>query len=162
MEYQKKYEEYLRRTEDRLTLLCDRYLPETSLTARAARYSLFGGGKRVRAILVQAACEMLGGDPEPAADFSAAVEMLHCYSLIHDDLPCMDNDDYRRGRLSCHKAFDEATALLAGDALLTEALEAAARRLCGSQGFLDDRVDTQVAWIYWDARLSSGVKEEKT
>ena len=126
MEYQKKYEEYLRRTEDRLTLLCDRYLPETSLTARAARYSLFGGGKRVRAILVQAACEMLCGDPEPAADFSAAVEMLHCYSLIHDDLPCMDNDDYRRGRLSCHKAFDEATALLAGDALLTEALEAAA------------------------------------
>ena len=86
-----------------------------------------GGGKRVRAVLVLSVCDMLGGDATAAEHFAAAVEMLHCYSLIHDDLPCMDNDDLRRGRPSCHKAFGEATALLAGDVLLTEAFEAVAQ-----------------------------------
>lgn len=111
-------------TEEALKALCDRYLPETSEVCRAARYSLLSGGKRVRGVLVLAACDLLGGKPREAAPLAAAIEMLHCYSLIHDDLPCMDNDDFRRGKPSCHKAFGEATALLAGDALLTTAFEA--------------------------------------
>ncbi len=96
---------------------------EESAVARAAAYSLLGGGKRVRAVLTLASCEIAGGDTALARSYACALEMLHCYSLIHDDLPCMDNDDYRRGRPSCHKAFDETTALLAGDALLTAAFD---------------------------------------
>ncbi len=87
----------------------------------AMRYSLEAGGKRIRPVLVLAFCEMCGGSWNDALPAACALEMVHTYSLIHDDLPEMDNDDYRRGRLSCHKAFDTATALLAGDALLTEA-----------------------------------------
>ena len=96
----------------------------SSAVARAAAYSLLGGGKRVRGVLALETCRQLCGDSRPAASYAAAVEMLHCYSLIHDDLPCMDNDDTRRGQPSCHKAFDEVTALLAGDALLTAAFDA--------------------------------------
>ena len=87
----------------------------------AMEYSLFSEGKRIRPCLVMAACEAMGGDVEEALPFAAAVEMIHTYSLIHDDLPCMDNDDVRRGRPTCHKVFGEAVAMLAGDALLTEA-----------------------------------------
>ena len=97
---------------------------EESAVARAAAYSLLGGGKRVRGVLTLAACELVCGDTAPAVSYACALEMLHCYSLIHDDLPCMDDDDYRRGRPSCHKAFGEPTALLAGDALLTAAFDA--------------------------------------
>ncbi|MCI2046682.1 MAG: polyprenyl synthetase family protein [Faecalibacterium sp.] len=125
-EFEQRYAAYLETAEAALARNAQIYLPDTSEVCRAARYSLLGGGKRIRAILVLAVCEMLGGDDTAAADFSAAVEMLHCYSLIHDDLPCMDNDDTRRGRPSCHKQFGEATALLAGDVLLTQAFEAAA------------------------------------
>ncbi len=85
----------------------------------AMRYSLFAGGKRLRPILVLAAAEALGGDPDHALPAACAVEMIHTYSLIHDDLPAMDDDDFRRGRPTCHRAFDEGTAILAGDALLT-------------------------------------------
>lgn len=85
------------------------------------RYSLLAGGKRIRPILVMDFCRMCGGDWKNAAPFAAAVEMIHTYSLIHDDLPCMDNDDYRRGRLTNHKVYGEAMATLAGDALLTTA-----------------------------------------
>ena len=87
----------------------------------AERYSLLAGGKRIRPTLVLEFCRMLGGSDEAALPFAVAVEMVHTYSLIHDDLPCMDNDDLRRGRPTCHKAFGEATALLAGDGLLTRA-----------------------------------------
>ena len=125
-EYKKQYDEYLARAEKALSQACERYLPEESDVCRAARYSLLGGGKRIRAVLVLAVCDMLHGNAEAAEQFAAAVEMLHCYSLIHDDLPCMDNDDYRRGRLSCHKQYGEATALLAADALVTAAFEAVA------------------------------------
>lgn len=86
-------------------------------------YSLTAGGKRLRPALVLEFCRVCGGDIGAALPVACAVEMLHTYSLIHDDLPCMDNDDYRRGKPSCHKAFGEATALLAGDLLLTEAFE---------------------------------------
>ena len=97
---------------------------EESAVTRAAAYSLLGGGKRVRGVLTLAACELVCGDAAPAVSYACALEMMHCYSLIHDDLPCMDDDDYRRGRPSCHKAFGETTALLAGDALLTAAFDA--------------------------------------
>ena len=125
-EYKKQYGEYLARAEEALNRACERYLPEESEVCRAARYSLMGGGKRIRAVLVLAVCDMLHSSAEAAEQFAAAVEMLHCYSLIHDDLPCMDNDDMRRGKPSCHKAFGESTAMLAGDVLLTEAFEAVA------------------------------------
>lgn len=124
MNYDERYSAYLARIEQELQTCCSELLPETSCVCRAARYSLFAGGKRVRAILTLATCELLGGSEAAAARFACAVEMLHCYSLIHDDLPCMDDDDMRRGKPSCHKAFGESTALLAGDVLLTEAFEA--------------------------------------
>ncbi len=98
----------------------------------AARYSLFAGGKRLRPILCLAAAEVAGGAIEPVLPAACALEMIHTYSLIHDDLPAMDNDDYRRGVLTNHKVFGEAIAILAGDALLTEAFEYFA--LCGSDG----------------------------
>lgn len=91
----------------------------------AMKYSLTNGGKRLRPILVLEFCKMCGGDTEKAMAYACAVEYVHTYSLIHDDLPCMDNDDLRRGKPSCHKMYGEATALLAGDALLTHAFEIA-------------------------------------
>lgn len=90
-------------------------------------YSLLAGGKRLRPMLAFEFCRICGRDWKQAAPFAAAVEMIHTYSLIHDDLPCMDNDDYRRGRLTNHKVYGEAMAVLAGDALLTDAFAMAAR-----------------------------------
>ena len=87
----------------------------------AMKYSLLSDGKRIRPGLAIAACEAMDGDVETVLPFAAAVEMIHTYSLIHDDLPCIDNDDLRRGKPTCHKMFGDAVALLAGDALLTEA-----------------------------------------
>ncbi|OGP72903.1 MAG: farnesyl-diphosphate synthase, partial [Deltaproteobacteria bacterium RBG_13_58_19] len=84
-------------------------------------YSLFAGGKRLRPILCLAAAEAVGGAPSEVLPAASALEMIHTYSLIHDDLPAMDDDDLRRGQPTCHKQFDEATAILAGDGLLTEA-----------------------------------------
>ena len=92
----------------------------------AMRYSLLAGGKRLRPILVFEFCRMCGGDWKAAAPFAAAIEMIHTYSLIHDDLPSMDNDDFRRGRPTNHKVYGEAMAILAGDALLTDAFAVAA------------------------------------
>ncbi|HEV3165848.1 MAG TPA: farnesyl diphosphate synthase [Isosphaeraceae bacterium] len=97
--------------------------------AAAMRYSVLGGGKRLRPILVLLAAEACGADPAAALPAACALEMVHTYSLIHDDLPAMDDDDLRRGRPTCHKAFDEATAVLAGDALLTLAFELLARHV---------------------------------
>jgi len=87
----------------------------------AMRYSVFAGGKRLRPILCLAAAEACGGDPEAAMPAACAVEVMHTYSLVHDDLPCMDDDDLRRGRPTCHKVYGEGMAVLTGDALLTEA-----------------------------------------
>jgi geranylgeranyl diphosphate synthase type II len=116
--YRDAVEEYLEGcfTEDR---------PQKSLYD-SMRYSLLAGGKRIRPILVLEFCRVCGGQWEDALPFAAAIEMIHTYSLIHDDLPCMDNDDYRRGRLTNHKIFGEAGAILAGDALLTAAFAHAA------------------------------------
>lgn len=88
-----------------------------SSVADAMDYSLEAGGKRIRPVLVQAFCKLFGGDPGKAGAPAAAIEMIHTFSLIHDDLPCMDDDDFRRGKPSCHKQFNEACAVLAGDAL---------------------------------------------
>ncbi len=95
----------------------------------AARYSLTLGGKRIRPIIMLECCRIFGGDILDALNFAVALEMIHTYSLIHDDLPCMDNDDMRRGNPSCHIKFGEDTALLAGDTLLTEAFGVAANSL---------------------------------
>src|SRR6516162_8132743 len=98
---------------------------------RAMRHSVFAGGKRLRPILCMEAGRMIAGSlPEGIEELGAALEMLHTYSLIHDDLPALDNDDLRRGRPTCHKAFGEATAILAGDALQTQAYEVMARLKC--------------------------------
>lgn len=115
----------------------DRDFPQPSglqkTVIEAARYSLFAGGKRLRPILCMAAAEVCGSPPESVMPAACALEMIHTYSLIHDDLPAMDNDDYRRGRLTSHKVFGEAMAILAGDALLTEAFELLARMMDGDR-----------------------------
>ena len=95
-------------------------LPQNKLF-EAMEYSLMAGGKRLRPVLAMEFCRLCGNDPYQAAPFAAAVEMIHTYSLIHDDLPSMDNDDFRRGRPTNHKVYGEAMAILAGDALLTDA-----------------------------------------
>ena len=103
----------------------EHYLPgEDNIPAdiyKAVRYSVFNGGKRIRPILCLAATEAVGGDLGPAIPVACALELIHSYSLIHDDLPAMDDDDFRRGKPTCHKVFGENIAILAGDALLTEA-----------------------------------------
>jgi geranylgeranyl diphosphate synthase type II len=128
------------------TALVDRYLearlPPASeppaVLHRAMRHLLFPGGKRLRPALALAGCEALGAPPERALPAAAAVELVHTYSLIHDDLPCMDDDDERRGRPTVHVAYGEANALLAGDALLALAFEvlADAERACGAEAAL--------------------------
>jgi geranylgeranyl diphosphate synthase type II len=97
--------------------------PELERLYAAMRYSLFNGGKRVRPLLAYAACEALGGAPQRANAAACAVELIHAYSLVHDDLPAMDDDDLRRGQPTTHKAFDEACAILAGDGLQSLAFE---------------------------------------
>jgi len=102
----------------------DKILADTSKRIiRAMKYSLMAGGKRIRPVLCMAAAEAVRGKAEDVLIPACAIEMIHTYSLIHDDLPAMDNDDLRRGKPTCHKAYDEATAILAGDALLTLAFE---------------------------------------
>jgi len=116
--YRAAVEEYLN------TRFQDETQPQKQLF-HAMRYSLMAGGKRIRPVLVLEFCRICGGDWHKAVPFAAAMEMVHTYSLIHDDLPCMDNDDYRRGRLTNHKIFGEAMAVLAGDGLLTAAFDTA-------------------------------------
>ncbi|MBQ6799467.1 MAG: polyprenyl synthetase family protein [Oscillospiraceae bacterium] len=101
------------------------------------RYSLLAGGKRIRPVLVLEFCRVCGGDWKKALPFAAALEMIHTYSLIHDDLPCMDNDDYRRGRLTNHKVYGEACAVLAGDGLLTAAFGTALKAELPAQALVD-------------------------
>jgi geranylgeranyl diphosphate synthase type II len=126
---------YLARNNERLERALAAWLgrPEPGgRLAEAMRYCLMGGGKRLRPNLCLAAAEAVGGKPDDAMAAACALEMIHTYSLIHDDLPGMDDDDLRRGKPTCHVAFDEATAILAGDALLTLAFEVAASMPAGS------------------------------
>jgi geranylgeranyl diphosphate synthase type II len=119
--------EYLRTRQKVIDRALDRYLPKTSTKPvtlhKAMRYSLFAGGKRLRPILCLAAAEACRGNIDNALPLACAFECIHTYSLVHDDLPSMDNDDFRRGRPTCHKVFGDGIAVLAGDALLTIAFE---------------------------------------
>lgn len=122
--FQSQYRDFVEIIENRLepALLAGSY-SEKDRVYQAARYSLLAGGKRIRPVLLLAVAKIFEADMNTAERFACAVEMIHTYSLIHDDLPCMDDDDFRRGRPTCHKAFGEATAILAGDALLNRAFE---------------------------------------
>jgi geranylgeranyl diphosphate synthase type II len=120
-------EQYISESRNAVDACLQRLLPPESARPatihKAMRYSVFAGGKRVRPILALAAGESVGGKPGTLLHLGAAIEMLHTYSLIHDDLPALDNDDLRRGRPTCHKVFGEAIAILAGDSLLTRAYQ---------------------------------------
>src|SRR5881394_1850233 len=120
---------YLGSRQKEIDRALDRYLPKASTKPatlhKAMRYSLFAGGKRLRPILCLAAAEACGGKINNALPLACALECIHTYSLIHDDLPSMDNDDFRRGHPTCHKIFGDGIAVLAGDALLTIAFEIA-------------------------------------
>jgi len=122
---------YLRSRRKEIDRALDYYLPKTNVKPttlhKAMRYSLFAGGKRLRPILCLAAAEACRGKVSNALPLACALECIHTYSLVHDDLPSMDNDDYRRGRPTCHKVFGEGIAVLAGDALLTIAFEIVSR-----------------------------------
>ncbi len=120
--------EYLAQRQARVDAALDRWVPteteDPSVIHRAMRYSLFAGGKRIRPLLAMAAAEAISDCPDGIENAACALELIHTYSLIHDDLPALDNDDLRRGRPTCHKVFGDAMAILAGDALLTLAFEA--------------------------------------
>lgn len=123
MNFKEQYDLYLKAVEQKI----DEYFEPHNIPQKnvldAMRYAITAGGKRLRPVLVQAAADVCGGDKDDAVSVALAVECVHNYSLIHDDLPCMDNDDLRRGRLTCHKVFGEDIALLAGDGLLNSAFE---------------------------------------
>ena len=118
---------YLQAQQERVEAALDLYLPAPDAPppalSEAMRYSVFAGGKRVRPILLLAAAGAVGGDSDSVLPAACAMEFVHTYSLIHDDLPAMDDDDYRRGKPTSHKVFGEAVAILAGDALLTHAFD---------------------------------------
>ena len=146
---------YLERNNARILRALNRLLSSAGPDGRlleAMRYSLMAGGKRLRPNLCLAAAEGVGGDAEDALPAACALEMIHTYSLIHDDLPAMDDDALRRGKPTCHIAFDEATAILAGDALLTTAFEA----LASMTGCRPERC-TEVARIVAAAAGSRGM-----
>jgi len=123
----------------------------------AIRYSLLSGGKRIRAALVLEVCRMLGGNREAALPFACAVEMIHTYSLIHDDLPCMDDDDMRRGKPTNHKVFGEAIATLAGDGLLTDAFS-----VCAMNPFVSGDVAATAVALLSGAAGSFGMVKGQT
>jgi len=120
-------EKYLSKKTAKVDAALERYLPQArqrpASLSEAMRYAVLSGGKRIRPIFTLAACEAVGGKEDKAMAAACALELVHSYSLVHDDLPCMDNDLLRRGKPSCHAKFGEVTALLAGDALLTKAFE---------------------------------------
>ncbi len=145
----------------------DNEIPEDLREAMA--YSVFAGGKRLRPALILASCEYCGGDINKALPFACAMEFIHTYSLIHDDLPAMDNDDYRRGRLTSHKKFGEDRAILAGDGLLSFAMQIMVDNIC-DQGTLNASraiatgagVKGMVAGQWVDVTLNGSVFDRKT
>ena len=121
------FKKYLENRKNIIDKALDEYLPpeekSPSIIHKAMRYSIFSGGKRIRPILALAAAELFGRDAESVLKAACGIELIHTFSLIHDDLPCIDNDDFRRGKPSNHKVFGEAIALLAGDALLVSGFD---------------------------------------
>src|SRR5450631_2123943 len=128
------FSEYLSEQQHLIDRTLDRWVPPETVTPevihKAMRYSLFAGGKRIRPVLCLAAAHAVSDSPSGIEDAACTLELIHTYSLIHDDLPALDNDDLRRGRPTCHKVFGEAMAILAGDALLTLAFEVLAKLAC--------------------------------
>lgn len=147
MSFQERYDAYKAMVEDRL----DTFFRSQGLE-EAMRYSLLAGGKRIRPVLTMAFCEAAGGTAGEALDFGCGVEMLHTYSLIHDDLPSMDNDDLRRGKPTCHKVYGETVATLAGDAL-----QAAAFHTVLSARGPDDRSRARAAAVLAEAAGERGM-----
>lgn len=139
------YAEYQRMVEDTLITQLQSLgvIPEKLLASMT--YSLAAGGKRLRPVLLLAACDMAGGDVQAALPFACALEMIHTYSLIHDDLPVMDNDDLRRGKPTNHKVYGEDVAILAGDGLLSAAMELMLRAACGMQDLRGVRAAEAIA-----------------
>ena len=127
MDFSNNFQSWAAGIQQRTELALDKALPAASIAPNklheAMRYATLGGGKRVRALLAHAAGEFCGADAHKIDQAAIAVEMIHAYSLVHDDMPCMDDDDLRRGKPSCHKQFDDATALLVGDALQSLAFQ---------------------------------------
>ncbi len=146
---------YLSEGKEAVDRVLKSYIPsikcEPALMHEAVRYSLFAGGKRLRPILCLAACDAVGGRREVVLPFAAAIEMIHTYSLIHDDLPAMDNDTYRRGRLTNHKVFGEGVAILVGDALLTSAFT-----LMAEKGLIGSILPKKVLAVILELGASSG------
>lgn len=133
MNFKAVFDEYRKATEEFLNSVLERPLPEPCYfkeLTESVKYSLTAGGKRLRPVMLIASCVMAGGTVKEALPFAAAMEMIHTSSLIHDDLPAMDDDDLRRGRPTNHKVFGEATAILAGDALLVLPFEIMSEAIC--------------------------------
>ena len=150
---------YLQQQAARVDDALDRFLPAEDrmphLLHKAMRYSIFAGGKRIRPVLMLAACDAVGGRSESVLPAACAMEMIHTYSLIHDDLPAMDDDDLRRGLATSHKVFGEANAILAGDALLTEAFSLLSDPIAGFE--VAASVQLRVANIITRAAGSAGM-----
>jgi geranylgeranyl diphosphate synthase type II len=127
MKYEIYFKSYLKAIESKLDEILPKESQPPSVLHEAMRYAVFTGGKRFRPVLTLAACEATGGKPEDALLPACAIELIHCYSLVHDDLPALDNDDLRRGQPTCHKRYGEANGILTGDALLTYAFEVLGR-----------------------------------
>lgn len=175
MNYNERYDFFRRAVEETLKSAVPADVPEP--LGSAMRYSLLAGGKRLRPVLLLAAYALAKEDFTPALPFAAALEMVHTYSLIHDDLPCMDNDDLRRGKPTCHKVYGEGMAVLAGDGLLSLAFEtmaqsghpralAAMRELalrCGTRGMVAGQcADLTAEETGGDERLLSYIHQHKT
>lgn len=126
MTFEARHEAYQKACNAALQQVVDGFFQPGSVVSEAAAYTLMNGGKRVRGVLVQAVCQLLGGSSANALPLASALEMVHAFSLVHDDLPCMDDDDMRRGKPAVHIVYGEATALLAGDLLALEAFHVAA------------------------------------
>ncbi|HKP86088.1 MAG TPA: farnesyl diphosphate synthase [Blastocatellia bacterium] len=179
MSERESIQEYLSRRAEEVNAWLECLVPSETVPPaelhRAMRYSLLGGGKRLRPTLVLAAGEAFGSETEDLMPAACAIEMIHTYSLIHDDLPAMDNDDLRRGRPTCHKAFGEAVAILAGDALLTQAFRVLAsdaparnaerqvrviREFATAAGTVDGMIGGQMADIENEGRQVDGATLE--
>jgi geranylgeranyl diphosphate synthase type II len=147
---------YLAKQKKTVDRRLDKLLPKKDLYPQkvheAMRYSLMIGGKRIRPVLTIAACEAVGGTARAALDTACAIELIHTYSLIHDDLPCMDNDDFRRGKPTSHKVFGEAAAVLAGDALLTRAFQ-----ICAGTKDISDKTKPRLIALIARAAGSEGL-----
>ena len=142
--------DYRQKTDTAIDLFFPQCNKEYSAVIEAARYSLTLGGKRIRPIIMLLFAKLCGGKEAEILPFAVALEMIHTYQLIHDDLPCMDNDDMRRGKPTCHKAYGESTALLCGDALLTEAFLVASKTM----GIPADRVVKALSHLASSAGVS--------